>query len=79
MATITLTEEKLSDLMDKVAHKAAEDTIAGLFSNETSLNHFLELAEDFAFGKILESSPTGKTISGDEFLKQLDKQIAGLK
>jgi hypothetical protein len=79
MSTVTLTDDKLNEIIDTAAHKAAEDTITSLLSSKKALNRFLEMAEDRAFGNILQNTPTGNAISGGEFLGKLNKHMAGLK
>ncbi len=78
MSTITLTDDKLTQIMENVAHKAAEDTISQLLSSKNALSNLLELIEDIGMGKILESTKPGNSISADEFLKELDNKIASL-
>lgn len=78
MNTITLTEDKLNDIVDKAAHKAAEDTLVQLVTSENGLSKFLDLIEDIGMGKILESTKAGGSIPADEFLKELDNYIASL-
>jgi len=78
MSTITMTDDKLNEIIDSAAHKAAEDTIIQLISDKDALSKFMDLVEDIGLGKILESTPTGNAISGDDFLKDLDNQIASL-
>ena len=77
MADITLTEEKLSDLMNKIAHKAAEDTISHLINDKGALSKFIESIEDYGLGKLMEDGRTGEFVDTEDFLKKLDRKIAG--
>jgi predicted transcriptional regulator len=77
MATITLTDDKLNEIIETAAHKAAEDTVFEILRNKDALSNLAEIMEDMALGKLMEEERTGEFVDTDEFLKELDRKIAG--
>ena len=74
MSAITLSEDKLTDLVSKAAHQAAEDTLVQLITSKDGLSKFLDLVEDIGLGRLMEEGRTGEYVDTVQVVNSLRKK-----
>lgn len=75
MGTITLTKDELKDIV----HESVEETLTELLTDQKKRSEFLEMVEDFEFGKMMEEGDTGEYVDESVILERLKKIKAGIE
>ncbi len=73
METVTLTKDELRDIV----HDSVQETLLEILSDKNKLEEFLEMVEDFWFGKMIEEGDTGEYVDESVIMDRLNKIKAG--
>ena len=74
MDTITLTKDELKDIV----HESVEETLTEILTDQNKRSEFLEMIEDFEFGKMMEAGDTGEYVEESVIMEKLNKIKAGI-
>lgn len=74
MDSITLTKDELKNIIPD----SVEETLTEIFANPDKRLEFLEMVEDFEFGKMIEEGDTGEYVDESVILDRLNKIKAGI-
>ena len=77
MTTITLTDDKLNEMLDTIAHKAASDTVFEILRNKDALSNLVEMMEDIGLGKMMEEAENDESVSEEKVMAKLKKISEG--
>jgi hypothetical protein len=74
METVTLTKDELKDIV----HDSVQETLVEILADKDKREEFLELVEDFAFGKMMEEGDTGEYVDESIIMDKLNKIKNGI-
>ena len=73
MDNITLTRDELKDII----HESVHETLTEILSNQDKRSEFLEMIEDFEFGRMMEEAENDESVSEELVMDKLKRISSG--